>query len=148
MHPLVTGVTTMTITMPARELDRLSQSGLSTADLENLDEDLVGRPLYDRLGEEIGSVDDLLVSRQLLRAPFVVVRWGGLLGIGRQMRLVPVETLERVAPDAVYVGLDREVVTASPAFRDDLEGDDAELQYASVYAHYGLAPYWEPMSNR
>ena len=59
----------MTTTMPARDLDRLSRSGLTAADLDNLDDDLRGHTAYDRVGEEIGTVEDVLVDTLLLRAP-------------------------------------------------------------------------------
>lgn len=133
----------MTITMLGRELEPLRTSGLSTADLENLAEDITGRTVADRMGEEIGTVEDVLVSRQLLRAPFVIVRWSGLLGIGRQERLVPAEAIDRVEPEAVYLAIDHDVVTAGPSYSDALVGEDAELHYEDVYRHYGVTPYWE-----
>jgi PRC-barrel domain len=137
----------MTITMPARELDRLGDSGLSTADLANVDDDVQGRVVYDRLGEEIGTVDDLLVSRQLLEAPFAIVRWGGILGLGRQERLVPM-AIVTVQPNALVVERDREAVQTAPSLREELEGDDAEAYYAAVSDHYGVDPYWTRVSNR
>ena len=52
----------MSTTMPTRDLDRLSRSGLTAADLENLDDDLSGRTVYDRQSEEIGTIEDVLVD--------------------------------------------------------------------------------------
>lgn len=129
-------------TMSTRELDRLSLSGLSAADLENLDEDLVGRTVYDRMGEEIGTVQEVLIQPRLLRAEFLVVAWGGILGIGRQVRLVPMEAMSRIEGDGVYLDRDRELVTSAPAYDDHLSDEDAELQYAAVYDLYRLTPYW------
>ena len=130
----------MSATMQTRELDRLSRSGLSTADIENLDQDLSGRTVYDRTGEEIGSVEDLLVDTVRLQAPFVVVSWGGLLGIGRQQRLIPVEAIDRVTPQGIYLEADKEQVTTAPSCRDDISGADAVAHYAEVYDVYGIAP--------
>lgn len=132
----------MTMTMPARDLDRLSRSGLTSADFENLDEDLTGRTVYDRLGEEIGTVQDVLVDPVRLRAAFIWVTWGGLLGIGKQQRLVPLEAIDRVTPEGVYLNRDKELVTNTPSYQDTLEGEDAELHYGSVYDAYGVTPYW------
>jgi len=131
----------MTVTMPARDLDRLEGSGLSPADLENVDVDVEGRLVTDRLGEEVGTVDDLLVSRQLLRAPFLILQWGGLLGIGRQQRLVPLDVVT-VHEDRVTVDRDRDVIRSGPAYAGDLEGEEAETHYLEVYEHYGVDPYW------
>src|SRR6266513_5264321 len=131
----------MTTTMPARDLDRLSRSGLTAADLENLDDDLRGHTVYDRIGEEIGTVEDVLVDTVLLRAPFVLVSWGGLLGLGRQQRLVPMDAVDRVMPDGVYLSTDKEVVANAPAYQESLSGVEAELHYREVYNTLGSRPH-------
>jgi sporulation protein YlmC with PRC-barrel domain len=132
----------MTMTMPARELDRLSRSGLSAADLENLDDDLAGRTVYDRAGEEIGTVEDELVEPRQLRVPFLIVAWGGLLGIGKQQRLVPMEAISRIEVDGVHIDRDKDLIVSAPAYHDNLEVEDAELHYSAVYDLYGITPYW------
>ena len=130
----------MTTTMPARDLDRLSRSGLTAADLDNLDDDLRGHAAYDRVGEEIGTVEDVLVDTLLLRAPFVVVSWGGLLGLGKQQRLIPMEAVDRVTPDGVYLNTDKEIVTNAPPHQESLSGAEAELHYREVYNAFGVTP--------
>lgn len=139
----------MTTTMPTRDLDRLSRSGLSAADLENLDDDLSGRTVYDRTGEEVGTLEDVLVDTVQLKAPFVLVSWGGLLGIGKQQRLVPLQVIDRVTPEGIYLSGDKELVTSGPVYHDDFSGPDAEAHYAEVYAGYGIKPHSQadqPMS--
>jgi hypothetical protein len=130
----------VTTTMPTRDLDRLSRSGLTVADLENLDDDLSGRKVYDRTGEEVGTVEDVLVDTVQLHAPFVLVSWGGVLGIGTQQRLIPLEAIDRVTPEGVNLTGDKELVTEGPAYRGDLSGRDAEDHYAQVYGAYGIKP--------
>ena len=128
----------MTTTMPTRDLDRLSRSGLTAADLENLDDDLSGRSVYDRTGEEIGTVDDVLVDTVQLHAPFALVSWGGLLGLGKQQRLIPLEAIDRITPEGVYLSCDKELVTNGPAYQENLVGGDAETHYRQVYDAYGV----------
>jgi hypothetical protein len=130
----------MTTTMPTRDLDRLSRSGLTAADLENLDDDLSGRTVYDRLGEEIGTVEDVLVDTVQLHAPFVWVSWGGLLGLGKQQRLIPLEAIDRITPEGVYLTCDKELVANGPAYQSDLGGEDAAAHYRQVYDAYGVRP--------
>ena len=139
----------MTTTMPTRDLDRLSRSGLSAADLENLDDDLSGRTVYDRTGEEVGTLEDVLVDTVQLKAPFVLVSWGGLLGIGKQQRLVPLEVIDQVTPEGIYLSGDKELVKSGPVYHDDLSRPDAEAHYAEVYAAYRIKPHSQadqPMS--
>ena len=130
----------MTTTMPTRDLDRLCRSGLTAADLENLDDDLSGRTAYDRAGEQIGTVDDVLVDTVQLHAPFALVSWGGVLGLGKQQRLVPLEAIDRVTPDGVYLTCDKELVTNGPTYQSDLSGPDAETHYRQVYDAYAIRP--------
>jgi len=133
----------MTTTMPTRELDRLSRSGLTAADLENLDDDLSGRTVYDRLREEIGTVEDVLVDTVQLHAPFALVSWGGLLGLGKHQRLIPLEAIDLITPEGVYLNCDKELVTSGPAYQRNLDGEDAEAHYGQVYDAYGIRPYWQ-----
>ena len=132
----------MTMTMPARELDRLSLSGLTTEDLPELSEDLTGRTLLDRLGQMVGSVADVMIDAERFRAPFLLIGSGGLLGLGRQFRLIPRDAIARVEEDAVYIDRDKDLILSGPVFKDDLTGDEAERHYADVYTHYGITPYW------
>ena len=132
----------MTMTMPARELDRLSRSGLSAADLENLDDDLAGRTVFDRAGEQIGTVEDELVEPRQLRVPFLIVHWGGVLGIGKQQRLIPMEAVNRVEADGVYIEQDKELIVSAPPYQDNMDVEDAELHYSAIYDLYGITPYW------
>ena len=128
----------MSTTMPTRDLDRLSRSGLTAADLENLDDDFSGRTVYDLQSEEIGTIEDVLVDTVQLHAPFALVSWGGLLGLGKQQRLVPLEAIDRVTPDGVYLSCDKELVTNGPAYQSDLGGPDAEAHYRQVYSTYAI----------
>jgi sporulation protein YlmC with PRC-barrel domain len=132
----------MTMTMPARELDRLSRSGLSAADLENLDDDLAGRTVYDQTGQEIGNVEDELVEPRRLKVPFLIVQWGGVLGIGKQQRLIPMEAVNRVEADGVHIDREKDLIGSAPAYQDHMEVEDAELHYSAVYDLYGVTPYW------
>ncbi len=138
----------MTITMPARELDRLSLSGLTADDLADLSEDLSNRTACDRLGEMVGTVEDVMIDAQRLRAPFLIIGSGGILGLGRQHHLVPRDLVTRVDENAVYIDRDKDQLLSGPAYRDGMAGDDAESHYAEVYAHFGVTPYWTAPAPR
>ncbi len=137
----------MTITTAERVLDRLGDSGLSTADLGNVPYDVSGQAIYDRFGTEVGTVADVLVSRRLLEAPFLIVAWGGILGLLRHQRLVPME-LVTVRRDGIAVDGEREQIRSGPAFDDAMNEDETELHYLAVADHYGVRPYWSRVSNR
>ena len=123
-----------------RELERLTHSGLSLADPAA---DFRDRDVLDRDGAHVGTVVDLLVDPEHRVARMVEVQTnGGMLGLGRKHRLIPVELLSGGDPRTVYVERTLDEITATPEYRP-AEGDDEEDQYAAAYAAYGVTPYWQ-----
>ena len=54
-----------------------------------------GLDVYDIQDEQIGSVADLYVDREVRLASYLVVSAGGFLGIGKKHFLIPVEEVSR-----------------------------------------------------
>jgi sporulation protein YlmC with PRC-barrel domain len=96
-----------------------------------------GLDVYDSNGEEIGSVEDLLVDQEAQFPRFLDVGAGGFLGIGKKHFLVPFEEVSRHVgeEERVIVRQDRDKVLGSPDF-DPEEMPEVDLQRA-VYAYYG-----------
>ena len=92
--------------------------------------------VYDINGEQIGTVESLYVERESGVPRFVVVSAGGLLGMGKEYRLIPVEDVSRdVGAERVTVTQNRDKVMGSPDFEPD-EVPKADVQRA-VRAYYG-----------
>jgi sporulation protein YlmC with PRC-barrel domain len=128
--------------MPASRtasLLRLEDTDLTVADLA---EDVRGRAVMDRNGDEIGEVASLLIDEREEKVRFLELESGGLLGLGSERRLVPVDAVVRVEDDTVYVDQTREHVHGSPPYDPQLAYDDS--YYTDVYGHYGHPPYWTP----
>jgi sporulation protein YlmC with PRC-barrel domain len=54
-----------------------------------------GLDVYDIQDEQIGSVQDLYVDREVRLASYLIVSAGGFLGIGKKHFLIPVEEVSR-----------------------------------------------------
>ena len=122
-----------------RDLDPLTSSGL---ELDDPSRDLRGREVVDRDGDTVGTVADMLIDPGLRVARLLVLESsGGLLGMGKKQYLVP---LEAVQDDGSQVRMDwsKDEITGQPEYRA-ADGEEEELQYAQVYAAYGIQPYWE-----
>jgi sporulation protein YlmC with PRC-barrel domain len=119
-------------------LHKLSDTDFTVADPA---EDVRGRKVLDKVGEEIGSVDDLLIDDREKKVRFLRVAAGGFLGLGETTFLIPVDAVTRVTPDAVRVDQTRERVTAGPRYDPDVV---REPDWSSVYGYYGYPPYWGP----
>ena len=115
-------------------LIKLSETDLP---LEAPWQDMRGLDVYDIQDEQIGSVEDLYVDREVRLASYLVVSAGGFLGLGKKHFLIPVEEASRdVGEDRVTITQNREKVLNSPEFDPDVGVPDADLQRA-IDAYYG-----------
>ena len=115
-------------------LTKLSETELP---LEEPWQDMSGLDVYDIQDEQIGSVEDLYVDREVRLASYLVVSAGGFLGIGKKHFLIPVEEVSRdVGEERVTITVQREKVLNSPEFDPDVGVPDADLQRA-IDAYYG-----------
>src|SRR5579862_4614967 len=66
-------------------------------------EDVRGRKVLDSTGQDLGSVDNLLVDDLEHKLRFLGVAARGFLGLGETMFLIPVEAITTVDDEAVHV---------------------------------------------
>ena len=119
---------------PRSNLTKLSETDLP---LEEPWQDMRGLAVYDNRDEQIGSVQDLYVDREVRLVSYLVVSAGGFLGIGKKHFLVPVEEVSRdVGGDRVTIQVPKDKVLNSPEFDPDASVPTADLQRA-IDAYYG-----------
>lgn len=119
-------------------LVKLSDANLTVAD-SNVD--IRGRSVVDRNGDEIGTVDDLLIDDREQRVRFMQVASGGFLGLGETKFLIPVDAITRLGDDTVHIDQTRERVAGAPRYDPALVSD---TYWAETYGYYGYRPYWTP----
>ncbi|MGY1634623.1 PRC-barrel domain-containing protein [Geodermatophilus sp. SYSU D01186] len=119
-------------------LVRLSETNLTVADPAA---DVRGRRAVDKGGQEVGTVDDLLVDDQENKVRLLRIGAGGFLGMGKEHFLVPVEAVTSVDRDTVTIDRGRERLGDVPAYDPALAYDDA--YYSDVYGWWGYGPYWQ-----
>jgi sporulation protein YlmC with PRC-barrel domain len=124
---------------PAPPFVKLSHSDF---EVESVDEDVRGRKVVTVNGDQIGTVDDLLIDREDQTVRFLEVSSGGFLGFGERTSLIPVEAISEIDERHVYVDLSREHVAAAPAHNPHVVHTVPYLN--DVYEHYGYAPPWTP----
>jgi sporulation protein YlmC with PRC-barrel domain len=119
---------------PRSDLTKLSETYLPQ---EELWQGMRGLDVYDIQDEQIGSVADLYVDREVRLASYLLVSAGVFLGISKKYFLVPVEEVSRdVGKDRVTLMVPKEKVLNSPEFDPDLGVPDADLRRA-IDAYYG-----------
>lgn len=121
------------------ELRKLSDTGHTVA---SEDDDIRGRDVKDRDGNDLGKVDDLLVDPEQNKVRFLVIASGGFIGIGETKSFIPVDAISEVSSDEVRLDQQRDYVAGAPAYDPDLV--EEQDFYQNVYSYYGYAPYWTP----
>jgi sporulation protein YlmC with PRC-barrel domain len=119
---------------PRSNLAKLSETDLP---LEEPWQDMRGLDVYDNRDEQIGSVQDIYLDREVRLARYLVVSAGGFLGVGKKTFLVPVEEVSRdVGEERVTITVPKDKVLNSPEFDLDVGVPAADLQRA-IEAYYG-----------
>jgi sporulation protein YlmC with PRC-barrel domain len=126
--------------MPHHETATLSKLSASGQTIANADHDIRGRKVKDKAGNEIGTVDDLLIDDEERKVRFLRVEHGGFLGFGETKSFIPVDAITRITADDVFIDHSREHVAGAPRYDPDLV-DDLKY-YGSLYDHYGYSPFW------
>ena len=117
----------------------LSDSDLTVGDPS---EDVRGRTVLDRAGDEIGTVEDLMLDPEEAKVRFLQVAAGGFLGMGERQFLSPVDAVTRIDDDHLHVDQTREGIAAAPPYDPHLVAD--RDYYEGLYGYYGYAPFWAP----
>lgn len=117
-------------------LIKLSDSGHTVA---APDEDVRGRDVKDKNGEDVGKVDDLLIDEAERKVRFLLVSHGGFLGLGETKSFIPVDAITRIDDD-VHIDRSGEQVAGGPRYDPEVAVEPE--YYDDLYGYYGVTPYW------
>ncbi len=104
------------------------------------DEDIRGRDVRDRAGQDLGKIKDLLVDAEEDRVRFIEVASGGFLGIGQDTTLIPVDAITAITDDEVRIDQIRDHVAGAPSYDPDLVRQ--RENYEGFLDYYGVMPFW------
>ncbi len=94
-------------------LVKMSDSGFGVNSRES---DIRRLGVFNRNGEQIGSVEDFYVDTQERKVRFLEVGTGGFMGLGEKRFLIPVEAVTYFREGGVTVGEGGEKIRESPPF--------------------------------
>lgn len=106
---------------------------------------LEGNPVIGPAGEDLGTIDHIMLDVQGGRVAYAVLSFGGFLGIGEKLFAVPWSALTLDTRRKCFVlGVDKEKLKAAPGFDKDHWPAMADPQWAtSIHQYYGASPYWK-----
>ena len=103
-----------------------------------------GTPVYNRQGEHLGSIYNVMIEKRSGQVRYAVMSFGGFLGIGERYHPLPWDKLTYAPHQGGYVvDVTREQLEGAPSYaRDEMPWNDP-LYGKTVYGYYGL-PFGVP----
>lgn len=78
---------------------------------------VAGTPVYNRTGERLGTIEDLMIDKRSGRVAYAIMSFGGFLGIGEHQHPLPWSILRYdVAQGGYVVDIDRDRLDGAPAY--------------------------------
>lgn len=102
-----------------------------------------GTKVYNRQGESLGSIYDVMIDKRSGQVAYAVMSFGGFLGIGDSYNPLPWSVLDYSVEQGGYVvDLDRDRLQGAPSYSARESGRWSEPGYTrSIDDYYGVTPY-------
>lgn len=102
-----------------------------------------GTDVYNRQGEKLGSVDDIMLDKVSGKAIYAIMSFGGFLGIGEKYHPLPWSTLRYDESMGGYVvDLDKRVLENAPSYAMDEDFLWTPEYGRNVDKYYNAPSYW------
>ncbi len=103
-----------------------------------------GTSVYNRQGEHLGTIEDVMLDKVSGKVAYAVMGFGGFLGIGERYHPLPWSVLSYDTRMGGYVvDLDRDRLSGAPTFaaNEDVDWNDRNWGQR-VNDYYGTTPWW------
>jgi sporulation protein YlmC with PRC-barrel domain len=111
---------------------------------------LVGADVENPQGEDLGDIKDVVIDAPTGRVAYVVVTFGGFLGMGEKYFAIPFAALrpepgEKPGDQERYLlNIDKERLKNAPGFDANNWPNMADRTWGKqIYQYYNVPPYWE-----
>jgi sporulation protein YlmC with PRC-barrel domain len=106
---------------------------------------LKGDKVRNSAGEDLGKIEELMIDLETGRIAYVVLSFGGFLGMGDKLFAIPWEALRLDTDRHEFIlDVDKELLKKAPGFDKNDWPDMADRSWGSgIYGYYGYRPYWE-----
>lgn len=110
---------------------------------------LEGDKVVNAGGDDLGTIEDIMIDVQRGRVAYAVMSCGGFLGMGDKLFAIPWSALTLDADRHCFVlDADRERFEKAPGFDKDHWPSMADNSWAAqVHDFYGVRPYWSDASR-
>jgi sporulation protein YlmC with PRC-barrel domain len=103
--------------------------------------EIKGSRVVNAKEENLGKIEEVMIDSERGRIAYVVLSFGGLLGMGNKLFAIPWESLEFNRGDYI-LKLDKSVLEKAEGF-DEEAWTMTRDELVSVYKRCGIQPYWK-----
>ena len=106
---------------------------------------LSGDKVKNPAGEDLGKVHELMIDLSTGRVAYVVLSFGGVLGMGNKLFAVPWQAFQIDEDEKCFLlDVDKQRLENAPGFDKDRWPDMADVTWGSgIHKYYGTEPYIE-----
>ena len=106
-------------------------------------EKVAGTSVYNRGGENIGSVHDIMLDKRSGKVAYAVMSFGGFFGMGEKYHPLPWSLLKYDTSMGGYVvDLDKRQLEGAPSYEGDADPNWTRADEEEVFNYYRAPPYW------
>lgn len=99
-----------------------------------------GTAVYNRKGDKLGSIDELMIDKRSGHVRYAVLEFGGFLGMGTDRYPLPWSVLKYdTSLDGYVVPLDKAQLEKAPRYPHDDSPEYTPEYSRKVYDYYGVA---------
>jgi sporulation protein YlmC with PRC-barrel domain len=105
---------------------------------------LIGDNVRNLQGEDLGTLEEIMVDLDTGQVAYAVLSFGGLLGLGNKLFAIPWQALTvDTENEEIVLGVSKEKLENAPGFDHNNWPQTLNRDWvAEVYDHYGYKPYW------
>lgn len=105
---------------------------------------LTGDPVKNLAGEDLGTIEEIMIDLSSGRVGYCVVSFGGFLGVGSKLFAVPWSAMRVDTEDQSFVlDVSRERMKEAPGFDKDNWPDMTDREWGNrIFGFYSVPPYW------
>lgn len=102
-----------------------------------------GEKVTNMNGEELGKIEDVMIDQDEGKIAYVVIKFGGFLGIGDKEFAIPWDALAGGQGGSPFtLKINKEILEKAEGF-DTGKLPSTRDQLSNTYTYYGNKPYWE-----
>jgi len=106
---------------------------------------LKGDKVVNLQGEDLGSIEEIMIDLERGRVAYAVLSFGGFLGMGDKLFAIPWEALTvDTSEKRLVLNVDKELLKRAPGFDKSNWPDMTDRAWGTeLYGYYGYKPYWD-----